>query len=71
MIFTGFSMPTLPALSSKSPLSRPVKSYKIELIYHYTLGRMLMLTEHEEKLRLIFFRFSKRQRFALREQCGD
>lgn len=50
MIFTGFSMPTLPALSSKSPLSRPVKSYKIELIYHYTLGRMLMLTEHEEKL---------------------
>lgn len=27
-----------------------IKTYKIELIYHYTLGRMLMLTEHEEKL---------------------
>lgn len=27
-----------------------IKTYKIELIYHYTLGGMLMLTEHEEKL---------------------
>ena len=43
-------MPTLPALSSKSPLSRPVKSYKIELIHYYTTGRTPMLTEHEEKL---------------------